>query len=88
MCLVGEVQSTIKISKLAVQTNFQPLYEVENGVWKLNYRPKERKPVKEWMESQGRHKHLFTPENEHIIKEIQEEIDKNWEKLLAKCGEK
>jgi len=29
------------------------------------------------MESQGRYKHLFRPENEHIIKEIQEEIDKN-----------
>jgi len=40
------------------------------------------------MEAQGRYKHLFTPENEHIIKEIQEEIDKNWGKLLAKCGEK
>jgi len=81
-------KDTIKISKLAVQTNFWPLYEVENGVWKLNYKPKERKSIKEWMEAQGRYKHLFTPENEHIIKEIQEEIDKNWEKLLAKCGEK
>jgi len=81
-------KDTIKISKLAVQTNFWPLYEAENGVWKLNYKPKERKPIKKWMEAQGRYKHLFTPENEHIIKEIQEEIDKNWEKLLLKCGEK
>ncbi|MBU1427232.1 pyruvate ferredoxin oxidoreductase [bacterium] len=78
----------IKISKLAVQTNFWPLYEVENGVWKLNYKPKEKKPIREWMEAQDRYKHLFSSENEHIIKEIQEEIDKNWEKLLAKCGEK
>jgi len=81
-------KDTVKISKLAVQTNFWPLYEVENGVWKLNYKPKERKPIREWMEAQGRYKHLFTSENEHIIKEIQEEIDKNWGKLLAKCGEK
>ena len=81
-------KDTVKISKLAVQTNFWPLYEVENGVWKLNYRPKERKPIKEWMEAQGRYRHLFRSENEHIIKEIQEEIDKNWEKLLVKCGEK
>ena len=81
-------KDTIELAKLAVQTNFWPLYEVEQGKWKLNYRPKERKPVKEWMESQGRYKYLFRPENEHIIKEIQEDIDKNWEKLLAKCGEK
>jgi len=83
-----ESKDTIKISKLAVQTNFWPLYEVENGAWKLNYKPKQRKPIERWMEAQGRYKHLFKSENEHVIKEIQEEIDKNWEKLLAKCGEK
>jgi len=81
-------QNTIELSKLAVQANFWPLYEVEQGKWKLNYKPKERKPIKEWMEAQGRYKHLFRPENEHIIKEIQEDIDKNWGKLLAKCKEK
>ncbi|MBA7534245.1 Pyruvate synthase subunit PorB [subsurface metagenome] len=78
------MEDTIKIAKLATQTNFWPLYEVENGVWKLNYKPKERKPIKEWMEIQGRFGHLFKPENEHIIKEIQEEIDNNWGKLLDK----
>jgi pyruvate ferredoxin oxidoreductase beta subunit len=82
------MEDTIKIAKLATQTNFWPLYEVENGNWKLNYKPKERKPIKEWMELQGRFSHLFKPENKNIIKEIQEEIDKNWENLLAKCGEK
>ncbi|MBA7475894.1 Pyruvate synthase subunit PorB [subsurface metagenome] len=82
------MKDTIKITKLATQTNFWPLYEVEKGKWKLNYKPKERRPIREWMEVQGRFSHLFRPENEHIIKEIQEEIDKNWEKLLAKCGEK
>jgi len=81
-------KDTIEIARLAVQANFWPLYEVEQGKWKLNYKPKERKPIKEWMEAQGRYKHLFRPENEHIIKEIQEDIDKNWGKLLAKCKEK
>jgi len=41
------------MSKLSVQTNFWPLYEVENGKWKLNYKPKERKPITEWMKPQG-----------------------------------
>jgi len=83
-----ESKNTIEISKLAVQTNFWPLYEVENGVWKLNYKPKERKTINKWMEAQGRYKHLLKPENEHIIEEIQDEVDKNWAKLLNKCGEK
>ena len=82
------MEDTIKIAKLATQTNFWPLYEVENGNWKLNYKPKERRPIREWMEMQGRFGHLFKPENEHIIKEIQEEIDNNWGKLLDKCEEK
>ena len=82
------MEDTIKVAKLATQTNFWPLYEIENGKWKLNYKPKKRRPIKEWMEMQGRFSHLFKPENEHIIKEIQEEIDKKWEILLTKCEEK
>lgn len=82
------LEDTIKISKLAVQTNFWPLYEVENGKWKINYKPRERLPITEWMKPQGRYKHLLTPENESIVKEIQQDIDDNWEKLLALSGEK
>jgi len=82
------MEDTIKVAKLATQTNFWPLYEVENGNWKLNYKTKERRPIREWMEMQGRFSHLFKPDNEHIIKEIQEDIDKKWEILLAKCEEK
>jgi pyruvate ferredoxin oxidoreductase beta subunit len=82
------LEDTIKISKLAVQTNFWPLYEVENGKWKINYKPRERLPITKWMEPQGRYKHLLTPKNESIVKEIQQEVDDNWEKLLALSGEK
>ncbi len=82
------LEDTIKISKLAVQTNFWPLYEVENGKYKLNYKPKERLPITEWMKPQGRYKHLLTPENESIVEEIQQEIDNNWERLLVLSGEK
>ncbi len=82
------LEDTIKISKLAVQTNFWPLYEVENGKYKLNYKPKERLPITEWMKPQGRYKHLLTPENESIVEEIQQEVDDNWEKLLVLSGEK
>ena len=81
-------EDTIKIAKLAVKTNFWPLYEVENGKWKLNYKPKERLPVTEWLESQGRFKHLLTPEHEALVAEIQQEIDDNWERLLTLSDEK
>ncbi len=74
----------IRESQLAVDTCFWPLYEVEKGKTKVNYKPKEKKPLVEWLKIQGRFKHLFKPENEWILKEMQEGVDKEWEALLAK----
>jgi len=78
---------TIEIARLAVECKFWPIYEVENGEYKLNYRPRKEVSVKEWLQLQGRFAHLFTPKNEHIIGEIQEDVDRRWEKLLQKCKE-
>ena len=71
----------IEISKLAVETGFWPLYEVDHGVVKVTHKPSKRKPIEEWLKSQGRYKHLFKPGNEHLIGAIQESIDIMWEKL-------
>ncbi len=77
---------TIDIMRGAVETCFWPLYEVENGVWRVTHKPREKKPIRGWLEKQGRFRHLFRPENEHIIEEIQADIDRNWEALLARAG--
>jgi len=82
-----DTSKTIEISKLAVETCVWPLFEVENGEWKLNYKPKEKLPVEEWLKVQGRFAHLFRPENRHLIDEIQAEVDRRWERLLRLCGE-
>jgi pyruvate ferredoxin oxidoreductase beta subunit len=73
--------------KAAVDTCFWPLFEIENGVYKLTYKPKEKKPITEWLKTQGRFKHLFKPENAYMIAEIQAEVDARWEELLYLCGE-
>jgi len=78
---------TIEITQLAVDTCYWPLYEVENGEWRLTYKPKEKPPVEEWMKRQGRFRHLFTPQNRHLIDEMQAEVDRRWERLLKLCGE-
>lgn len=72
---------TIAIAKLAVDTGFWPLYEVENGNLKVTYKPKQRKPMIEWIKSQGRYKHLLKPGNEKIIEQIQADVDAMWERL-------
>ena len=78
-------ERTIEISKLAVETGFWPLIEVENGQWKFTYKPKQRKPVIEFLKPQGRFKHLFKEENKHILEEIQNDIDENWACLERMC---
>ncbi len=75
----------MEICKLAVDTCVWPLYEVENGEWKLNYKPRKKLPVVEYLKPQGRFGHLFTEKNKHLIDEIQEDVDKRWEELLKKC---
>ena len=50
-------EMSVKIARLAVQTNIFPLYEVENGTdYTLNYQGD--RPAKEYLEIQGRFKHL------------------------------
>ena len=71
---------TIKIMKLAVETGFWPLFEVEQGKYKITFDPqKNKKPISEWIKSQGRYEHLWN--NQSFIKETQEMVDKNWEEI-------
>ncbi|MGQ9472904.1 MAG: thiamine pyrophosphate-dependent enzyme [Candidatus Caldatribacteriaceae bacterium] len=76
---------TLKIMQLASDCCIWPMYEVENGKYRLTYKPKEKKPVEEWLKTQGRFKHLFTPKNRHLIDEIQAYVDREWEALLRRC---
>jgi pyruvate ferredoxin oxidoreductase beta subunit len=61
---------------------------VENGKYKLTYKPKLKKPVIEFLKTQDRFRHLSRPGNEAIVEEIQKETDRRWEALLERCGEK
>ena len=75
----------LQISQIAVDTCFWPLYEVVDGVYHLTYKPKEKKPIEEWLKIQGRFKHVLNdPEK---VAEIQAEVDRRWEELLKLCGE-
>jgi len=74
------------ICKMAVDTCFWPMYEIENGKWNLTYEPKKKLPIEEFLKLQGRFKHLFNPGNEDLIGHIQTEVDRKWEILQRKCS--
>lgn len=77
----SRTDDAILLSRLAADTCYWPLYEIENGVTKINYEPKEKKPIDEFLRPQGRFKHMFAPGNEWLLKLFQEEVDKEWERL-------
>ncbi len=80
-----ESEDIMEICKMAVDTCTWPMYEVQDNKWTLTYMPKNKRPVEDYLRLQGRFKHLFTKENEHLIHEIQVATDENWQRLLKKC---
>ena len=76
----------IEICKLGVETCYWPLFEVVEGKWILNYEPKKKLPLEDFLRKQGRFKHLFKPGNEHLIEAFQAETDRRWEELLTRCN--
>ncbi len=81
-------EMTPEISQLAADTCMWPLYEVEDGQWKLTYKPKEKKPIEEYLEPQGRFRHLFRDEKgAEMRQKMQEWADYKWNQLLERCGE-
>ncbi len=73
---------TLEICRLAVDTKFWPLFEVENGVWKLTpVRERNQKPLEDFLRPQGRFKHLFKPGNEALLEELKADVDQYWKYL-------
>ncbi|MFC1916369.1 pyruvate synthase subunit PorB [Chloroflexota bacterium] len=69
---------TIKVGRLAVRTGVFPLYEVENGQYKLSLSLSQLTPVKEYLQMQGRFRHL----SDDVINMIQERVQREYDKLV------
>ena len=63
-------------------------FEVVDGKWILNYEPKKKLPIEEFLRPQKRFKHLFKPGNEELLVQFQAEVDKRWEELRNRCEQK
>jgi len=71
-------EETIEIGRLAVQTGVFPLYEIEDGKYKLSVKVAKRKPVQDYLKLQGRFRHLSDKE----IQFIQDRTDSDYDKLM------
>jgi pyruvate ferredoxin oxidoreductase beta subunit len=76
-------EKTVEVGRLAVLTGAWILYEIENGVFKLTGPSKSllekgsRKPVEEYLKSQGRFQNL----TDAMIDEIRNKIEEKWEEI-------
>ncbi|HUT68309.1 MAG TPA: pyruvate synthase subunit PorB [Dehalococcoidales bacterium] len=74
--------TVIRQARLAVQTGMFPLYEVENGVYKMSIDLPKLRPLKDYLKIQGRFRHL----SDDIIAQIQERVELEYQKLLEKAN--
>ncbi len=75
-------QTAVSMGRLAVETGVFPLYEVENGQYRVSPdMPKKLKPIKDYFKSQGRFRHLGEAE----IETIQKKVVSEYQKILDKA---
>jgi len=79
---------TIKIGKLAVETGWVILYEVEDGIFRLTSasesiaRKGKLKPLREYLMEQGRFKNITKEQ----INELQDWVNARWKRYLERAG--
>jgi pyruvate ferredoxin oxidoreductase beta subunit len=73
---------SVRLGRLAVETGVFPLYEVENGEYKLTMDVSPLRPVQDYLGLQGRFRHL----SDDTIKEIQARVAKEYKMLKERCS--
>ncbi|MBI4581078.1 MAG: hypothetical protein HY718_15345 [Planctomycetes bacterium] len=91
-CPVGwglaSTDDVLSVADLAVECNAWPLYECEDGRYRITYRPSQPRPVRQYVQMQGRFRHLLEPHRQADLDALQELIDARWSELnrLEKAG--
>ncbi|MGQ9732238.1 MAG: thiamine pyrophosphate-dependent enzyme [Candidatus Zipacnadales bacterium] len=92
VCPLGwgiDSSKAIEICEAAADTCVWPLYEVVEGEYKITYRPKQKKPVEEYLKYQRRFAHLMkSDEGKAVVAQFQAYVDRKWEELQQKAESK
>ncbi len=76
-----DTEISIMLGRLATETGVFPLYEVENGKYKMSLVPEKLKPVADYLKLQRRFRHL----KPDAIEAIQARVTEEYQKLLEKA---
>ena len=78
-------KESVAIGKLAVRSGVWPLKECIRGTVQHTKIPGKRLPVENYLQGQGRFRHLFEPQkNQRLLNDIQHGIDSYWENIREK----
>lgn len=78
---LAHTDDVLSVADLAVECNAWPLYEFENGKYRITYRPAQPRPVRQYVQAQGRFRHLLEPGRQDDLDRLQEWIDVRWAEL-------
>lgn len=79
-----------KVIEAGVNSCYFPLYEIENGKYRITYDPQKTNkkiPIIDWFEMMQRTKHLCKPQYKDIVQLAQEEVDRRFETLKKRASE-
>jgi pyruvate/2-oxoacid:ferredoxin oxidoreductase beta subunit len=76
------VSSTIELGRMAVETNYFPLWEADHGRFRFTYLPKHPRPVKEFTKLMQRFAH-FT---EQDLDDFQKNCDTRFALIKRQCS--
>ena len=71
-------EMTVTVGRLAVQTGAWPVMEIDHGRLKINVKPKELKPVREYLSPQRRFRHMTDKQ----VLELETILQTDWRGLL------
>jgi len=72
---------SVRIGRLAVETGIFPLYEIEDGRYKLSLDLPELRPIQDYFTLQGRFRHL----SETTLLEIQDRVNKEYARIKERA---
>ena len=73
---------TVRLGRIAVETGIFPLFEVENGTYRITHAPRKLRPIHDYIGPQGRFRHLGPDE----VKVIEARVKREYEALRKKAG--
>ena len=79
-----ETDQTIQMGRLAVQSRYFPLYEVERGKYKMSINP-HQVPLEDFLRLQGRFSHLFKPQGAQELMALKTQVEQRWAALQELC---